>query len=79
MSPGSICFQTTLEKIRTIETIAKGQRRSRDLVLNEALDIYLGLQAHHLVLIENGIRDVGTGQVSSQTAVRELSKTWGHL
>jgi hypothetical protein len=30
-------------------------------------------------LIENGIRDVGTGQVSSQTAVRELSKTWGHL
>jgi predicted transcriptional regulator len=79
VSPGSISFQTTLEKIRTIDTIAKRQRRSRDLVLNEALDIYLGLQAHHLVLIENGIHDVGNGRVISQTAVREVSKTWSHL
>jgi predicted transcriptional regulator len=71
-----ISFQTTLEKIRTLDAIAKDQYRSLDLILNEALDIYLSLQSHHLVLINNGIRDADMGQLVSQTAVRELSKTW---
>jgi predicted transcriptional regulator len=79
VSPSSISFQTTLEKIQTIDAIAKNQNRSRDLVLNEALDIYLGLQSHHLLLIRNGIHDANTGQVISQTAVREESRTWSQL
>ena len=76
MSRRIISFQTTLEKIRTLDAIAKDQYRSLDLILNEALDIYLSLQSHHLVLINNGIRDADMGQLISQTAVRELSKTW---
>jgi predicted transcriptional regulator len=76
VSRSSISFQTTLEKIQTLDAIAKGQHRSLDLILNEALDIYLSLQSHHLLLINNGIRDADMGRLVSQTAVRKLSKTW---
>jgi predicted transcriptional regulator len=79
VSLGSISFQTTLDKIRAINAVAKGQRRDRDIVLNEALDIYLGLQSHHQTLIENGIRDADAGRVISQARVRRLSITWCEL
>jgi predicted transcriptional regulator len=72
----SISFQTTLDKIRAIEAVAKGQRRSPDTVLNEAIDIYLGLQSHHQTLIENGIRDADSGRLVSQAIVREQSIIW---
>jgi predicted transcriptional regulator len=72
----SISFQTTLEKIQALDTVAKGQHRSRDLLINEALDIYLSLQSHHRLLINNGIRDADMRRLVSQSAVREVSKTW---
>jgi predicted transcriptional regulator len=76
VSRSSISFQTTLEKIQALDTVAKGQHRSRDFVINEALDIYLSLQSHHLLLINNGIHDADMGRLVSQSAVREVSKTW---
>jgi predicted transcriptional regulator len=76
VNPGSISFQITLEKMQALDAVARVQNRSRDLVLNEALEIYLGLQSHHLGLIKNGIRDADEGRLISQSAVRELTKKW---
>jgi predicted transcriptional regulator len=76
LSQANISFQTTPDKILAIEAIVKGQQRGRDVVLNEALDIYLGLQAHHQTLIENGIRDADAGRLVSQNSVRAQSLTW---
>jgi predicted transcriptional regulator len=76
LSSSNINFQTTVEKIDALDAITQGQRRSRDAVLNEALDIYLALQTQYLTLIKDGIRDAEEGRVVSHAAVREISKTW---
>jgi predicted transcriptional regulator len=81
MSKKTVSFIVPVEKVNQLDTLASARDRDRSFVLNEAVDLYLDLNAYHTRIIEEGITDAEAGrlipfdevkrQVAEQRAARK--------
>jgi RHH-type rel operon transcriptional repressor/antitoxin RelB len=76
MSLKTITFRTLEEKASALDSIASMQQRDRSFIINEAVDQYLSLQAYHLALIDEGLREADAGQVIPHSEVKKMVASW---
>lgn len=69
MNMKSVSFRMTSKKLERLDSLAGAQHRDRTFILNEAIDNYLDLYDYHVSLVEQGLRDIETGKVTSHEEV----------
>ena len=69
-------FRTDEEKLKQIDKMAKSLNRSRNWVINEALDRYMEYEEWFVNQVEEGLRDVENGNVVSHEQMREKLHKW---
>ena len=70
-------FRTDEEKLKQIDKMAKSLNRSRNWVINEALDRYMEYEEWFVTQVEEGLRDVENDNVVSHEQMREKLHKWG--
>ena len=70
-------FRTDEEKLKQIDKMAKSLNRSRNWVINEALDRYMEYEEWFVKQVEEGLQDVEGGNVVSHEQMRERLQKWG--
>ncbi len=69
----TISFRADPKKIEALDALGAVQDRDRSYLLNQAVDNYLDLQAYHLELIENGIREAEAGDLVDHAEVKKMT------
>ncbi len=71
----SISLRTTMDKIAEIDSLAKSSARSRNSLLNEALEYYIDLKKWEFEEIKKGLKDIEEGRIIPfEQVVKELNE-----
>ena len=69
-------FRTDEKKLEQIDKMAKSLNRSRNWVINEALDRFMAYEEWFIKQVEEGLQDVDDGNVVSHERMREKLQKW---
>lgn len=70
-------FRTDEEKLKQIDKMAKSLNRSRNWVINEALDRYMEYEKWFVEKVEEGIKAADNGEFASEEEMKEMFRRWG--
>ncbi|MBL6931657.1 MAG: ribbon-helix-helix protein, CopG family [Rhodospirillales bacterium] len=74
MSGQNFSVRTESEKLAEIDAIAKAQDRSRNYVVNEAINAYLAEEQHWITKVKEGLAAAESGDFVSNGEVDVLFK-----
>lgn len=76
MGEEMISVRIASEKKAALQAIAERTDRDLSLVIEDAVDAYLELQAWQVEHIEEGLRQAEAGEFASEAEVREAFARW---
>lgn len=77
MSVQSTSFRTDPETLSSLDQIAKDMGRSRNWVMNKAIQDFLDYQSWFKLQVEEGVRAADNGEFASDEDVEAVFKRFG--
>jgi predicted transcriptional regulator len=74
--PRIISFRIAPEKVEELDRIAKAMDRDRSYLLNEAVENYLDEQRRFAAMVEEGRKNLGSGQTLTGEEVERMVGEW---
>jgi predicted transcriptional regulator len=71
-----VTFRIEEEKRARLDALAAMQNRDRSYLINEALDVYIGVQAWQLAEIDNGLAELDRGEYASEEEIKAAFALW---